>query len=211
MILGEGPDRPSLEALVRELGLGDRVAMPGYAPDVTAWLRRARLFVLSSRHEGLPAVVLEAMASECPVLTTNCFLSARTLVGEAEGCAVIADPVAESLARAIEACWVGERPSTLSKVAQRFSIANGVQSHVDAIREALVRPAECPDEAPNRRPPPVEGHPCSCNTFPISIACSAPVFGTISPPRPVIASQCAATPSTDTSSPDKAAPGVSVT
>jgi glycosyltransferase involved in cell wall biosynthesis len=139
VILGEGPQRRSLEALVHELGLRDRVSMPGYTPDVGPWLAGARLFALSSRYEGLPAVVLEAMAANCPVVTTDCFLSARTLVGEAEGCAVVPDPTPAALARAIEGVWSGDRPSTLRAVAERFTVEEGIRSHVDLLDD-LLRP-----------------------------------------------------------------------
>jgi len=66
-ILGDGPDRPSLEAQIAKLGIADRVTMPGFHSDVRRWLHSADLFVLSSRFEGLPNVLLEAIEAECPV------------------------------------------------------------------------------------------------------------------------------------------------
>ena len=137
VILGEGPERSSLEALARELRLEGRVTMPGYVPDVGPWLRRARLFALSSHYEGLPAVVLEAMASGCPVVATDCFLSARTLVGGAEGCAVVAEATPAALARAIDDCWSNAPATTLRAVAERYSVGEGVRSHVRAVRDLL--------------------------------------------------------------------------
>lgn len=143
VILGEGPDRPSLEMLVRDLSLDGRVTMPGYVPDVGPWLRRARLFALSSRYEGLPAVVLEAMASGCPVVATDCFLSARTLVGGAEGCAVVTEAEPAAFARAIERCWSSSSSPGLPGIAERYSLSEGVRSHVEAVRRILqVEPAE---------------------------------------------------------------------
>jgi glycosyltransferase involved in cell wall biosynthesis len=53
-ILGEGPDRAALEALVHDLGLADRVEMPGYSPNVSGWLAKADAFVLSSVLKGFP-------------------------------------------------------------------------------------------------------------------------------------------------------------
>lgn len=72
MILGEGKDRPKLEALVRELGLQDDVALPGFVPNPFAYMVRAAVFVLSSRWEGLPTVLIEALACGTPVVSTDC-------------------------------------------------------------------------------------------------------------------------------------------
>lgn len=73
MILGEGELRPELESLLAELNLGaDAVQMPGFVPNPYAWLARCSLFVLSSRREGLPGALIEAMACGAPVVSTNC-------------------------------------------------------------------------------------------------------------------------------------------
>jgi glycosyltransferase involved in cell wall biosynthesis len=72
IILGEGKERGSLEALVRELKLDDIVELPGRMPSTAPWMARADLFVLSSRREGLPAVLIEALASGLPVVSTRC-------------------------------------------------------------------------------------------------------------------------------------------
>ena len=62
MILGDGPAREELTALVHKLGLEGRVDLPGYVSDVAGWLKIADLFALSSVYEGMPAVVLEALS-----------------------------------------------------------------------------------------------------------------------------------------------------
>lgn len=132
-ILGEGEDRAALEAQVAELGLRDRVSMPGYAADVATALHRADLFVLTSDYEGLPAVVLEAMAADCPVLSTDCFPAARSMVGAADGCAIIERTDPHNLAKLIDAHLARPRPSHLRSIAERYSIANGVASHIEAM------------------------------------------------------------------------------
>ena len=122
-----------LEGHIARLGLGDRIAMPGYVDDVAAALHAADLFVLPSDYEGLPAVVLEAMAANCPVLTTDCFPAARSLMARGEGCAIIerTDPV--SLAALIDAHLGQPRPASLRAIAETYSIAGGIASHAAAL------------------------------------------------------------------------------
>lgn len=70
-IVGDGPDRAGVEAELRRAGLEDRVRLVGERPDVPALLAEADAFVLSSRSEGLPVSVLEAMAAELPVVASH--------------------------------------------------------------------------------------------------------------------------------------------
>lgn len=70
-ILGEGPERERLEALARELGLGESLLLPGRAGDVAAWLHRAEVFVHPARWEGFGLVLLEAMLAAVPVVATS--------------------------------------------------------------------------------------------------------------------------------------------
>lgn len=72
MILGEGSDRSSLEALVQQLDLTEAVALPGFVDNPYAYMAKAKVFVLSSLYEGLPTVLIEAMAGGTPVVATNC-------------------------------------------------------------------------------------------------------------------------------------------
>jgi glycosyltransferase involved in cell wall biosynthesis len=68
---GDGPERASLEQRVAGLGLGSRVVFAGYRTDILGFLSAANVLAISSDHEGLPIVLLEAMAAQCPVVSTR--------------------------------------------------------------------------------------------------------------------------------------------
>lgn len=72
LILGEGEERGRLEAEIAAGGLGEVVALNGATENPHAYLARAALMVLSSEHEGLPTVIIEALAQGCPVVSTDC-------------------------------------------------------------------------------------------------------------------------------------------
>ena len=71
LLVGQGPERARLESLARSLGIGDRVFFAGWRPNVREILKASRLLVLPSRWEGMPNVILEAMAMALPVLSTR--------------------------------------------------------------------------------------------------------------------------------------------
>ncbi len=71
VIVGEGGERTNLEHLIRELDLGDRVRLAGWQADVKGYFEAMDVFVLSSLREGLPNVLLEAMALGVPVISTR--------------------------------------------------------------------------------------------------------------------------------------------
>ena len=72
IILGEGEDREALTHLVHQLHLTNHVDLPGFAPNPYAYLAHAHLFALSSDWEGLPTVLIEALATHTPVVSTDC-------------------------------------------------------------------------------------------------------------------------------------------
>ena len=72
LILGEGKQRPLLEALVKDLGLETDVQLPGFVANPFKFMARAAALVLSSEYEGLPGVVIQALACGCPVVSTDC-------------------------------------------------------------------------------------------------------------------------------------------
>jgi glycosyltransferase involved in cell wall biosynthesis len=137
-ILGDGPQRKSLESLAHSLGIADRVHMPGYVADIIPALRQSDLFVLSSDYEGLPAVIFEALASNVPVVTTESFFAARELLGDVECCAVVPIGDAQALAQAIDRCLASPAShADLHKLAEPYRIQPAIEAHVGALVRAL--------------------------------------------------------------------------
>jgi len=72
VILGDGELRQHLQDLIEQLGIEHSVQMPGFVDNPYAWMRRASVFVLSSAWEGLPNVLIQAMACGTRVISTDC-------------------------------------------------------------------------------------------------------------------------------------------
>lgn len=79
-ILGDGPEEPTLRALVDTLGLARQVVLAGRVRDVEPWLARAGLVVQASRFEGFPNALLEAMGMGAAVVSTDCRSGPREII-----------------------------------------------------------------------------------------------------------------------------------
>jgi glycosyltransferase involved in cell wall biosynthesis len=80
VIAGEGPRRRELEAQVAEADVTDRVRLPGRVRDTELLLADSDLFILSSRFEGFPNVLLEAMAVGLPTIAFDCDSGPATII-----------------------------------------------------------------------------------------------------------------------------------
>jgi len=152
IVLGEGRERPKLEALVKQLGLEGRVDLFGRTPNPFAFLARADLFVLSSRFEGMPSVVIEALACGCPAVSTDCPSGpSEILGGGAYGPLTPVGDVEALRGAMIERLAAPRDAERLKARAAEFSAARTVSRYADLIKSLAPAPAGqvIPDIAPS--------------------------------------------------------------
>ena len=80
VILGEGPLRGKLEQQIVDLGVGDRVILPGAVKDIDVWLSKAEIFILSSVSEGFPNALAEAMCAGLPCISFDCNYGPKDII-----------------------------------------------------------------------------------------------------------------------------------
>ncbi len=138
IVLGEGGCRGRLERIVRDLGLQEDVLMPGFAANPFSYLSRADVFVLSSRWEGLPGVLIEAMACGCAVVSTDCPSGPDEILNGGDFGILV--PVADvgAMSKAIEKT-LETPPDTerLRKRAGEFSMDRAVDEYLELCRRMV--------------------------------------------------------------------------
>jgi glycosyltransferase involved in cell wall biosynthesis len=136
VILGEGEERGQLQSLIDSLHLTERVDMPGYVNNPFAYMARASLFVLSSRWEGMPSVLIQAMACGCPVVSTDCPSGPAEVLSEGELGELVAVGDATALAKAMErqlGASIDRR--LLIERASEFSVEASVDAYLELLQQ----------------------------------------------------------------------------
>ncbi|HAZ49944.1 MAG TPA: glycosyl transferase [Cyanobacteria bacterium UBA11369] len=136
VILGSGKEREKLNAIVSELGIKNDVAFLGFAQNPYAYMSKASVFVLSSIEEGLPTVLIEAMAVGTPVVSTNCESGPDEILdnGKYGELVPVRDPdaIAQAIlkilsgnAKSVDPAWLEQY--TLETVTQQYLNIFGIQ------------------------------------------------------------------------------------
>jgi glycosyltransferase involved in cell wall biosynthesis len=102
-IYGSGPERARLEQQIDELGAGDRITLMGRSDRLVDAMAEASVFALSSRWEGFPMVLLEAIAIGLPVVSFDCPTGPRDIVGDGHGGVLVPAEDVDGLAAALGA------------------------------------------------------------------------------------------------------------
>lgn len=137
LILGEGPERGRLEALIDEHGLAPFVALPGWADNPPSCLRASRLFVLSSRVEGLPVTLIEALACGTRIVATDCRSGPREILEDGQHGELVPVDDIEALAAAM--MRVLNEPDAGMETRRRRADDFGVEPAVDAYEQLIER------------------------------------------------------------------------
>lgn len=133
LILGEGEERAALEALVRQLGLEQDVSLPGFVANPYPYMVRASLFVLSSRWEGLPGVLVEALYCGTPLVSTDCPSGPREILADGRYGRLVPVGDVEAMARAMEAVLGGESARPPGESWRPFELEVVVGQYIDVL------------------------------------------------------------------------------
>ena len=136
VFLGDGPERPRMEAAIDSLGLANRVRVQGFIPDVRAYLVASTALILASRREGLPRSIMEALSLEVPVIATDA-RGSRELVSPGVGLVV---PVGDTNRLAAAITQLARDPGMareLGRAGRARMIESYDQRHVTRLHDEL--------------------------------------------------------------------------
>lgn len=133
LILGEGSSRPALEEMVGDLNLEADVDLPGFRPNPFPYLKAASLYVLSSKFEGLPGALIQAMAVGTPVVSTDCHTGPSEILEHGRWGKLVPVGDVEALAAAmVETLSSGLSPDVASR-AQYYSLERAVLGYLSVL------------------------------------------------------------------------------
>jgi glycosyltransferase involved in cell wall biosynthesis len=130
LIIGEGPERKNLEALIDKLNIKNDVLLPGFRSNPYKYMKNADLFVLSSLTEGLPTVIIESLACGTPVVSTDCPHGPREILMDGKYGKLVPVRNPEVLADAIKSSLISKPDQELlMERAQRFSFQQAIENY----------------------------------------------------------------------------------
>jgi len=142
IILGEGKKRSELQSLAQDLGIANDVEMPGFVSNPYQYMANASVFTLTSLYEGLPGVLIQAMACGCPVISSDCPGGSAEILehGKYGRLVPVKDP--EALADAINSV-LDKMPDRdlLRERASQFSVEHATQQYIDYLDNVVARRA----------------------------------------------------------------------
>ena len=150
VIWGEGPARAKLVAHAASLGLAERIAFPGLSPAPGDWVHQSGLFVLSSRFEGFPNVLAEAMAAGLPAIAFDCDYGPAEMITHGEDGLLVPQNSVAGLSRAIDALLSAPEQRRALGMAARRSITKFAMDPIIERWTNLVITPDFPDDMPSQ-------------------------------------------------------------
>ncbi len=136
LIIGEGPERLKLQNKIDELDLGDKVDLFGHTSNPYKYISRADLFVLSSLWEGLPTVLIEALACNTPIVSTDCPHGPREILESGKWGSLV--PIENSKALSDAMLDMIDNPITgLTNRANDFTSEKSIEKYINTINATL--------------------------------------------------------------------------
>ena len=136
VILGEGPERAALTAQSERLGLAYNIDMPGFCENPFPLMARAGAFVLSSRWEGFPNALVEAMACGAPVIATDCPSGPHEILDGGKIAPLVPVDDADALGQALLASLSSPPDTARAQArAQMFSVSAAADQYLAALEQ----------------------------------------------------------------------------
>jgi tyrosine-protein phosphatase YwqE/glycosyltransferase involved in cell wall biosynthesis len=135
LILGEGEDRPALEALIDQSGLKETVELPGFVINPYPYMAQAHTFVLSSLWEGLPGALIEAMFCGTRLIATDCPSGPKEILQDGRYGLLVPVGDVEALGRAIASALRGELTPPPRESWRPFELDHVVEQYLDLFSE----------------------------------------------------------------------------
>ncbi|HAX77742.1 MAG TPA: glycosyl transferase [Cyanobacteria bacterium UBA11372] len=133
VILGDGPEKAKLAALIQELNLENDVALLGFTKNPYAYMARAGVFVLSSAWEGLPTVLIEAMAIGTPIVSTNCKNGPEEILDGGKYGELVSVGNSEAMAQSILGVLSGDRKQVDPDWLDQFTWKTAIQNYLNLL------------------------------------------------------------------------------
>lgn len=133
LILGKGHLRDDLEDLIRELGIDSEVDLPGFVDNPFVYMHNASLFVLSSKWEGLPGTLIQAMACGTQVVSTDCPSGPSEILEGGKWGQLVEVGNVDELAEAISKSLNRRLQLDVALRAQAFNVEKAVEQYLDIL------------------------------------------------------------------------------